>query len=58
MKLATLKNGQRDGQLVVVARDLRQAVIAQLMASDTVASAVGRDADLEIVRDIEHVSLW
>ncbi|HCT07203.1 fumarylacetoacetate hydrolase family protein [Pseudomonas sp. BIGb0164] len=29
MKLATLKNGQRDGQLVVVSRDLRQAVIAQ-----------------------------
>lgn len=29
MKLATLKNGQRDGQLVVVSQDLRQAVIAQ-----------------------------
>ncbi|OYU09435.1 MAG: fumarylacetoacetate hydrolase [Pseudomonas sp. PGPPP1] len=33
MKLATLKNGQRDGQLVVVARDLRQAVIAQPFAT-------------------------
>ncbi|HSU43648.1 MAG TPA: fumarylacetoacetate hydrolase, partial [Casimicrobiaceae bacterium] len=27
MKLATLKDGTRDGQLVVVSRDLRTAVI-------------------------------
>lgn len=33
MKLATLKNGLRDGQLVVVSRDLRQAVIAQPFAT-------------------------
>ncbi|MGY2198474.1 fumarylacetoacetate hydrolase family protein [Pseudomonas gingeri] len=29
MKLATLNNGSRDGQLLVVSRDLRQAVLAQ-----------------------------
>ena len=28
MKLATLKDGTRDGQLVVVSRDLRTAAIA------------------------------
>lgn len=33
MKLATLKNGHRDGQLVVVSRDLRHAVIAPPFAT-------------------------
>ncbi len=32
MKLATLKDGTRDGQLIVVSRDLRQAVIADAIA--------------------------
>jgi fumarylacetoacetate (FAA) hydrolase len=32
MKLATLKDGSRDGQLIVVSRDLRQAVIADAIA--------------------------
>lgn len=32
MKLATLKDGSRDGQLIVVSRDLRQAVIADGIA--------------------------
>ncbi|KAF1025964.1 MAG: Ureidoglycolate lyase [Pseudomonas sp.] len=33
MKLATLKNGQRDGRLVVVSRDLRLAVAAPLFVT-------------------------
>ncbi|MGY2290072.1 fumarylacetoacetate hydrolase family protein [Pseudomonas sp. SDO528_S397] len=33
MKLATLKNGQRDGRLVVVSRDLRLAVAAPLFTT-------------------------
>lgn len=32
MKLATLKDGSRDGQLIVVSRDLKQAVIADGIA--------------------------
>jgi fumarylacetoacetate (FAA) hydrolase len=32
MKLATLKDGTRDGQLIVVSRDLRHAVIADAIA--------------------------
>ena len=32
MKLATLKDGSRDGQLIVVSRDLRTAVIADGVA--------------------------
>ena len=50
MKLATLKNGTRDGQLVVVSRDLKLAVPAQPLAAtmmealerwDEVAPALG-----------------
>jgi len=33
MKLATLKDGSRDGQLIVVSRDLKTAVIADAIAS-------------------------
>jgi fumarylacetoacetate (FAA) hydrolase len=33
MKLATLKNGQRDGQLVVVSRDLQRAVAVPTIAA-------------------------
>lgn len=33
MKLATLKDGSRDGQLIVVSRDLKTAVIADAVAS-------------------------
>lgn len=33
MKLATLKDGSRDGQLIVVSRDLKTAVIADSVAS-------------------------
>ena len=32
MKLTTLKDGSRDGQLVVVARDLKTAAIADAIA--------------------------
>ena len=32
MKLATLKDGTRDGQLIVVSRDLRSAAIADAIA--------------------------
>lgn len=41
MKLATLKNGQRDGQLVVISRDLRFAVVAAPIA-DTMIDALER----------------
>jgi fumarylacetoacetate (FAA) hydrolase len=34
MKLASLKNGSRDGRLVIVSRDLRQAVSAEAIASN------------------------
>jgi fumarylacetoacetate (FAA) hydrolase len=40
MKLATLKDGTRDGQLVVVSRDLRTAAIA-----DSIASTLQRALD-------------
>jgi fumarylacetoacetate (FAA) hydrolase len=39
MKLATLKNGRRDGQLVIVSRDLQRAVVAAPI-SDTMQSAI------------------
>ena len=32
MKLATLKDGSRDGQLMIVSRDLKSAVIANHIA--------------------------
>ena len=32
MKLATLKDGTRDGQLIVVSRDLKTAVVADGIA--------------------------
>lgn len=41
MKLATLKNGTRDGRLVVVSRDLRQAVDATALAP-TLQAAIER----------------
>lgn len=34
MKLASLKNGSRDGRLVIVSRDLKQAVSAEAFASN------------------------
>jgi fumarylacetoacetate (FAA) hydrolase len=48
MKLATLKDGTRDGQLIVVSRDLHTAAIADAIAptmqrvpSFSVASFIG-----------------
>ena len=41
MKLATLKNGQRDGQLAVISRDLRFAAVAAPIA-DTMIDALER----------------
>jgi fumarylacetoacetate (FAA) hydrolase len=38
MKLATLKNGHRDGRLVVVSRDLRRTVDAQAVAPTLLAA--------------------
>jgi len=38
MKLATLKNGSKDGRLVVVSRDLRQAVAADAIAPTMLAA--------------------
>lgn len=38
MKLATLKNGSKDGRLVVVSRDLRQAVAAEGIAPTMLAA--------------------
>lgn len=46
MKLATLKNGTRDGQLVVVSRDLRLAVRATAIAP-TLQSAIERWPETE-----------
>lgn len=46
MKLATLKNGTRDGQLVVVSRDLRLAVRATAIAP-TLQSAIERWPEAE-----------
>lgn len=46
MKLATLKNGTRDGQLVVVSRDLRLAVSATAIAP-TLQSAIERWPEAE-----------
>lgn len=38
MKLATLKNGRKDGRLVVVSRDLRRAADAQAVAPTLIAA--------------------
>lgn len=47
MKLATLKNGTRDGRLVVVSRDLKRAAPAQAVAS-TLLDALERWHECEI----------
>ena len=58
MKLATLKNGTRDGRLVVVSRDLTQATSAELVAPtlqaalDDWARAAPRLA--ELAEGLEH----
>ncbi|MES2260893.1 MAG: fumarylacetoacetate hydrolase family protein [Pseudomonadota bacterium] len=46
MKLATLNNGTRDGQLIVVSRDLQRAVAAAPIAP-TMQAAIERWAELE-----------
>jgi fumarylacetoacetate (FAA) hydrolase len=46
MKLATLKDGSRDGRLVVVSRDLRRAAPAQPLAA-TLLEALERWSELE-----------
>lgn len=46
MKLATIRNGQRDGALVVVSRDLQHAVAAQPVAA-TMMDALERWNDVE-----------
>ncbi|MFQ3235335.1 MAG: fumarylacetoacetate (FAA) hydrolase, partial [Paraglaciecola sp.] len=52
MKLATLNNGTRDGQLVVVSRDLRQAVTVPDIAA-TMQAAL--DDWLRLVPELTHV---
>jgi fumarylacetoacetate (FAA) hydrolase len=58
MKLATLKNGSRDGQLVVVSRDMARALDARLVAP-TLQQAIENWADAEprlqaLARELEN----
>ncbi len=47
MKLATLKNGTRDGQLVIVSRDL-QRMTAPLASVTTVQQALDRWPEVQV----------
>lgn len=58
MKLATLKNGSRDGQLVVVSRDMARAIDARLVAP-TLQQAIENWAEAEprlqaLARELEN----
>ena len=54
MKLATLKNGTRDGELVVVSRDLSRYVPVPDMVT-TLQGAMDRWASMEApLRDVYH----
>jgi fumarylacetoacetate (FAA) hydrolase len=46
MKLATIRNGSRDGRLAIVSRDLRRAVLADPVAP-TLLDAIERWSDVE-----------
>ncbi|MBO6802139.1 MAG: 2-keto-4-pentenoate hydratase, partial [Thalassospira sp.] len=57
MKLATLKNGTRDGQLVLVSKDLSEYVDASAIAP-TLQAALDSWADIaprlqDLARDVE-----
>lgn len=55
MKLATLKNGQRDGQLLVVSQDLRHAVLANSFT--TLQQALEHWAEAEPVLNRQYEAL-
>jgi len=56
MKLATLKNNTRDGQLVVVSRDLTKAVVVADIAQ-TMQQAIDNWAELSIKLDEVYQAL-
>ena len=56
MKLATLKNGRRDGRLVVVSRDLQRAVDATTIAP-TMQEAIERWAEVEPALQVLYAQL-
>ncbi|MFJ2334463.1 fumarylacetoacetate hydrolase family protein [Pseudomonas helleri] len=55
MKLATLKNGHRDGQLMVVSRNLRNAVIAKPFT--TLQQALDNWTEAEQVLNLQYQAL-